>query len=145
MRKVRYRIETIRGVPVVTAPAEVDVTTAGQLRAALLDEARGGHTTIVADMTRTRFCDSAGLAVLVNAHRQALAEGGELRVVISPGDGSVFRVFALICLDRLIPCFDTLDQALASRPAAVILPFRPRRSGGLSSSARRPASPDQGA
>jgi hypothetical protein len=110
MRKVRYRIETIRGVPVVTAPAEVD-----------------------------------GLAVLVNAHRQALAEGGELRVVISPGDGSVFRVFALMCLDRLIPCFDTLDQALASRPAAVILPFRPRRSGGLSSSARRPASPDQGA
>ncbi len=37
-------------------------------------------------MTRTQFCDSAGLGVLVRAHKQALAEGGELRLVM-PADG----------------------------------------------------------
>jgi hypothetical protein len=41
--------------------------------------------------------------------------------------GCFFRVFALACLDRLIACFDTLDRALAPEPAAVIVPFRPRR------------------
>jgi hypothetical protein len=31
-------------------------------------------------MTGTRFCDSTGFGVLVRAHRQALAEGGGLRL-----------------------------------------------------------------
>jgi anti-anti-sigma regulatory factor len=33
-------------------------------------------------MTGTQFCDSAGLGVLVRAHKRALADGGELRLVI---------------------------------------------------------------
>jgi anti-sigma B factor antagonist len=106
----------LNGVPVVTAPAEIDVTTAGQLRMVLLRAAARGHAMVVADLTRTRFCDSAGLSVLVRAHRQAVADGGELRVVI-PGRGAVARVFALTCLDRVIPVFASLDEALAPGPA----------------------------
>jgi len=44
----------INGVPVVTAPAEIEVTTADQLRAILLHSADRGHATIVVDMTRAR-------------------------------------------------------------------------------------------
>jgi anti-sigma B factor antagonist len=72
------------GVPVVTAPAEIDVTTAGQLRAMLAEWAARGHTTIVVDMSGTQFCDSAGLTVLVRAHKQALAGNGGLRLVLPP-------------------------------------------------------------
>ena len=39
-------------------------------------------------MSRTRFCDSAGLAVLVRAHKRAVTEGGELRLV-TPADGAM--------------------------------------------------------
>jgi anti-sigma B factor antagonist len=92
----------INGVPVVTAPAEIDVSTAEQLRAVLLYLAACGHATVVVDMTRTRFCDSAGLTVLVRAHQRAVAEGGELRLVIAAG-GAVARVFALTRLDLVIP------------------------------------------
>src|SRR5437867_12831890 len=76
------------GVPVVTAPAEIDATTAGQLRAVLAAWAARGHTTVVVDLAGTQFCDSAGVTVLVRAHQQALAAGGELRVVL-PASGSV--------------------------------------------------------
>lgn len=76
------------------------------------------------DMTGIRFCDSAGLAVLVRAHRRAVAEGGELRVVI-PGGGAVSRVFAITSLDRV----GSLDEAVAPRPGAVIRPLRPRPPG----------------
>ena len=119
----------INGVPVVTAPAEVDVLAAEQLRTVLLRTVTRRHATIVVDMTRTRSCDSAGLTVLVQAHKRAMAEDGELRAVI-PAEGAVARIFAITGLGRLIPVFGSLDEALAPRPAARTRPSRPRPTGG---------------
>jgi anti-sigma B factor antagonist len=119
-----YPIEMISGVPVVAAPAEIDVTTADQLRLTLLQAAAHGHTTIVVDMTRTQFCDSSGLSVLVPAQKRALEEGGEVRLVI-PAAGAVFRIFTLTRLYSFIPRFDSLQGALLQRPAAS--PIRPSR------------------
>jgi anti-sigma B factor antagonist len=112
MHHIGYPVTVVNDVPVVTAPAEIDLTTAGQLRQALLQAATDGHTTIVVDMTRTRFCDSTGLTVLVRAHQRALAEGGELRLAI-PAGSAVFRIFAITRLDRVIPHFGTMAQALS--------------------------------
>jgi anti-sigma B factor antagonist len=75
----------INGMPVVTTPAEIDAATADQLRAALLHAGGRGHTTIVVDMTRTRFCDSAAVHALIAAHKRVLAEGGGLRLVVPRG------------------------------------------------------------
>jgi anti-sigma B factor antagonist len=100
----RYPIEMVNGVPVVAAPEEIDASNAGWLRAALLEAAARGHATFVVDMTGTQFCDSAGLGVLVRAHNRALADGGELRLVI-PASAMVLRVFALTGIDRVIPNF----------------------------------------
>jgi len=52
----------INGVPVVTATVDIDATTVEQLRTVLLHTAARGHATVVVDMTRTRFSDSAGPA-----------------------------------------------------------------------------------
>jgi anti-anti-sigma regulatory factor len=62
-------------------------------RAVLLEAACRGHATFVVDMTRTRLCAAAGLSVLVRAHKRAVAEGGELRLVIPTG-AAVLCVFA---------------------------------------------------
>jgi hypothetical protein len=63
-------------------------------------------------MTRTRSCDPAGLNALVAAHNRARAAGGELLVVCS---AAVLRVLAITGVDRVIPNFATLDDALAHR------------------------------
>ncbi len=120
----KYPFQMAGGVPVVTAPAEIDATTADQLRAILLEWHTRGHATVVVDMTGTQFCDSAGLRELVRAHKRARAEGGELRLVL-PADGAVPRVFTFTGLDRLIPHFSAPEQAMAQVPAA----GRPRRPG----------------
>lgn len=112
MPDLSYLVEMISGVPVVTAPAEIDVTIAAQLRAALLEAAAHGHTTVVVDMTHTRFCDSTGLGVLIRAHKRALEEGGEVRLVI-PAGGVVYRIFTLTSLYRFIPRFGSLPEALS--------------------------------
>jgi anti-sigma B factor antagonist len=111
MPDLRYPVKMVSGVPVVAAPAEIDINTADQLQKALLGSAAAGHATVVVDMTRTRFCDSAGLSVLARAHRQALADGGELRLVI-PADGAVVRILTLTGLGRFIPSFGSVEEAL---------------------------------
>jgi len=123
----------INGVTMVSASPEIDVTTAEQLRVALLETDR--HAPVVVDMTRTRSCDSAGLNVLAEAHQRALAGGGVLRLVI-PVDGAVARLLLLTGLDCFIPSFGSLEGALASG--------RPRRPPGPRSLARQPGSPDEG-
>jgi anti-sigma B factor antagonist len=119
-----YLIEMIGGVPVVVAPAEIDATTAEQLRAALLEAAAHRHATIVVDMTNTHFCDSAGLGVLTRGHKRALEGGGEVRVVIPPG-GAVDRIFTLTSLYRFMPRFGSLPEALRPGPEPAVRPLRP--------------------
>jgi len=106
----------VSGVPVVVTPDAIDITNAGALRAALLDCYEHGHGRLVIDMSRTRFCDTAGLHALVGAHKHALAEGGEIRVVIS--DAAIQRIFALTGLDQAIPNFTSLQEALPQPPAS---------------------------
>jgi anti-sigma B factor antagonist len=118
MSATRYLFQMVGGVPVVTAPAEIDMTTADQLRAILFDCHSRGYPTLVVDMTGTQFCDCAGLRELVLAHKRAVREGGGLRLVV-PAGGVVLRVFIVTGLDHLIPRFAALEQALAEVPAAL--------------------------
>ena len=72
MREISFPVEVIEGVPVVTAPEEIDLANAAGLQAALLETAlletaEPGRAIVVVDMSRTRFCDSAGLNALVGA------------------------------------------------------------------------------
>ena len=107
----------INGVPVVEASEEVDICNAEQLRMVLLEACSRGRATVVVDMTRTRYCDSSGFSALAGAHTRALADGGEVRLVI-PAGSRVLRIFTMIGLGRFIPRFASLDQALPPGPAA---------------------------
>ena len=117
-----YPVRMADGVPVITAPAEIDITNVGELQAVLSDWRTRGHATVVVDMTGTQFCDSAGLTELVQAHRQAIAEGGGLRLIIA-ADQPVLRIFTLIGVDRVIPA-----SPAWKRPWPRRLPPRPRRA-----------------
>lgn len=107
---VRFPVGLVGGVPVVTAPGEIDITNAVDLRAALLDAAGNGHKRFVVDMTGTRFCDSSGVHALAAAHQRALANDCELLLAVS--DAGVLRVFAITGIDRIIPNFATLEEAV---------------------------------
>jgi anti-sigma B factor antagonist len=118
MREDSFPVEMVRGVPVVAAPEEIDITNAAGLRAALLEAAgleAAGLAAFVVDLTRTRFCDSAGIAALVEAHKRARAAGGQ--VLLAMSGAAVPRIFELTGVDRVIPSFASLDDALADTPA----------------------------
>jgi anti-anti-sigma factor len=98
-------------VPVVDAPREIDVTNSAGLRLALLDAASNCHKWFVVDMTRIRFCDASASHVLAAAHARALEEGREMLLAVSDA-GIVRRLLALTGIDRMIPSFASLEEAL---------------------------------
>ena len=127
MPEDKFPVEVVHGVPVVATPEEIDITNAEALRSALLTAAANGHDTLVVDMTRTQFCDSSGLHTLIAAHKRAEAEGREVLLVIpSP---TVLRVFALTGMDRVIPNFTSLAEALAQTAASANGHSRQRNEG----------------
>jgi anti-anti-sigma factor len=137
MPEASFPVEVISGVPVVTAPEEIDITNAAGLRAALLEAATHGSGTLVVDMAQTQICDAAGLNVLVRAHQRARADGGQLLLVI--GAAAVLRIFAVTGIDHLIPTFPNLEQALAAAPAVPDLTSPP---GALAAAPAPPVTPE---
>lgn len=111
-----FAVEVVEGVPVVSGPEEIDITNAEGLRAALLETAGHGTGVLVVDMTRTQFCDTAGLHALVAARKRARAKGGEVILVI-PG-AAVQRIFAITGLDKVFPTVMSREEALAQAPGA---------------------------
>jgi anti-sigma B factor antagonist len=121
VRDVGFPVELIEGVPVVAAPEEIDTTNAAELRAAL--EQAAGTGTLVVDLTRTRFCDSAAIHALVDAHKRARTEGGQVLLALS--GTAVPRIFEITGVDRVLPRFSSVAEALAHVPVAEALAHVP--------------------
>ena len=122
MADPRYPVVMIGGVPVVGAPKEIDAVNAEWFRTVLLQAASSGPASVVVNMTGTRVCESAGVAVLAWAHGLTVAKGGEL-LLVTPADAAVARVLAFAGLDRLIPSFADLNQALQAAHAVLPRPL----------------------
>lgn len=111
------RSHMVGGVPVISTAARVDITAAGELSAAVLEAAACGHATVVVDMTGTRVCDPAGIRTLLQVRNRAAADGCELRLV-TPGGAAAALCFQSTGIDRVIPHFTSLAEALPGLPAA---------------------------
>ena len=143
MQESEFTVEVVSGVPVVTAPEEIDITNAPMLRSALLEAAAQGHGTLVADLSRTRFCDSSGLHTLLAAHKRAQAGDGELLLVLR--GTTVPRVFALTGIDQMIPTFTSLAGPSRKRLPTDGQPSASWRGGGRTAPRRAPTWRDNSA
>jgi anti-sigma B factor antagonist len=100
----------------VAVDGELDLNTADQLQEALASAIADGTGPIVLDLQALRFCDSAGLAVLVKTHN--LLAGDGRRLVIASPSTAVSRVLELSGLDQVITTATTSEDAsaIASTP-----------------------------
>ncbi len=96
----------------VALPAEVNYSNGQDVLEQLLAAFRPGIETVVVDMMSTTFCDSAGLARIVLAHRVAVARNVTLRVAVLPG--IVTKIFEITGLDTIVPLYPSLAAALAA-------------------------------
>jgi anti-sigma B factor antagonist len=99
-------------VAVVSLPAEIDISNADQVREDLLSTINRGPALLVADMSATTFCDSAGVNGLVRAFKRATASGAGMRLVVSAP--AVQRILAITGVDHLIDIYPSVAAAMAA-------------------------------
>jgi anti-sigma B factor antagonist len=97
---------------VVTMPTEIDAVNAGAIHQSLLAEASYAAAVLIIDMSRTTFCDSAGVQVIIDTYNRATAARTRLRLVAT----AVVRILTLVGVDQLMPIYPTLEEALADLP-----------------------------
>lgn len=96
---------------IVTLPAEIDMANVDDIGKRLTAPFLSGVRVVIADMTATTFCDSLGIGMLVRACRQAVAHGGQLRLLLPcPG---VSKVMNVLGVDAVLPIYHSLEEALA--------------------------------
>jgi anti-sigma B factor antagonist len=104
-----------RGVVIAAVTGEIDISTVTGLRERLFELADSGRTLIV-DLNRVTFIDSAGLGALVAAARRAAAHGGTLHAACARPQTR--KLLWLTGVERRIPLAATVDGALMFLAAA---------------------------
>jgi len=97
--------------PVITVPAEIDIANADALGEQLAAALAPGVRVVIADMTATTFCGSAGINTLIRANKRAIANGAELRLLLPCPN--VVRIMKIQGVDTVLPIFFSLEEALA--------------------------------
>jgi anti-anti-sigma factor len=98
---------------VVTLPTEIDIANADQVFGRLSLAIGSGAGIVIADLTGTDFCGSAGIGAVLMARDRASADGVQLRLALQPS-GPARSLFELLSLDRKLPVYPSLAQALAA-------------------------------
>lgn len=98
---------------VVVLPAEIDMTNADRVVAELSAAFAPGVHIVVADMTATTFCDSAGIRGLTRVHQKATGSGRRLRLAVVAG-GAVSRVLEIMDLTSVLHVYPSVDAAAAT-------------------------------
>jgi anti-sigma B factor antagonist len=109
-----YPVLWLDRTAVVSLPVEIDVTNADMIREELLSVINQGASVLVADMSKTIFCDSAGVSALVRSRTRAAASQSDIRVVVATP--AVQRVLSLTGVDRLLDIYPSVAASL-KRPS----------------------------
>ena len=111
MSQERYPVLWIGQVAVVTLPGEIDVTNADMVLEDLLSVLNQGAALLIADLSKTCFCDSAGVSALVRTFRRAATSESSMRLVVSTP--AVERVLSITGVDRLVDIYPSVAASLA--------------------------------
>ena len=102
-------VRSERGVVIAAVTGEIDMSTVAPLRERLFELADSGGTLII-DLNRVTFIDSAGLGALVGTARRAAEHGGSLHAVCA--QRQTRKLLWMTGVDRRIPLAATVDGAL---------------------------------
>ncbi|MBV9469467.1 MAG: STAS domain-containing protein [Abitibacteriaceae bacterium] len=100
------------GTTIIAVAGEVELHSAAQLRAELLQACDKERPCIVIDLSGVNFMDSSGIGVIVGALKRARERGGTLSLV-GP-QPRVRRIFEITGLLSALPFFETVDDAVTA-------------------------------
>ncbi len=106
-----YRSYEKGNVVVIIPQGELDVTNSTNFKNAISSEfIDKGKVNIVLDMSGVSYMDSSALGTIISLYKSCRMNGGSF--AIAGLVDSVRRLFAITALDKVVPIFDTVDDAI---------------------------------
>jgi anti-sigma B factor antagonist len=102
--------ETADGVTVIRVDGDLDLSTVAAFDAEL--EHWLGSSRLVVELEGCTFIDSSALRAVVRAQRRVVESGGSMALVAPSQPAS--RVLEIATLDRFVPIFGTVGEAVTS-------------------------------
>jgi len=103
------------GIAVIAAHGEIDVSTAPQLRQAIVEVASAGPGPLVIDLADVDFLDSTGLGVLVSGLKRFRTMGSDVILVVAAN--RILKVFEITGLTQVFRLHATREAAVAAARA----------------------------
>jgi anti-sigma B factor antagonist len=100
-------------VPVLRLEGEIDIANVEEIRARIRALVTNRSLALVVDLAPTSYLDSAGINLLFAAGEELRGRQQQLLLVL-PGASPVLRMVSLTGLDKALPTFATLEEALAA-------------------------------
>lgn len=104
---------------IVRIEGELDQHRAQELRKEIDRRINMGCDNLIFDFSELEFMDSSGIGVIIGRYKSLLALGGS--TAIAAAKPQVLRILSLAAIDRIIPLYDTVEEALI-KPCGVRLP-----------------------
>jgi anti-anti-sigma factor len=99
---------------IVSLPTEMDIATNNAVGEQLLAALHPGTCVVIADMSRTEYCDSAAIRRLTFVSTQVAAKGGELRIVLT--SQAIWQLLRLFGADQMLRLYPDMESALTGAP-----------------------------
>ncbi len=100
-----------RPLAIVELSGEADLNDSAALRETLAAQAADPSATLVLDLSRLRFMDSAALHVILVAGRSMTAHGGTF--ALAAPQETVRRILQLTGADQLLPVYESVAEAVS--------------------------------
>jgi anti-sigma B factor antagonist len=100
-------------VPVLRLEGEIDVANVEEIRSRIRALVTNRSFALVVDLSPTSYLDSAGINLLFSAGEEMRGRQQQLYIVL-PAASPVVRMVSLTGLDKALPTFTSLEQALAA-------------------------------
>ena len=103
-------------VPVLRLEGEIDVANVEEIRARIHALVTNRSFALVVDLSPTTYLDSAGINLMFSVAEEMRGRQQQLYVVL-PDASPVVRMVSLTGLDKSVPTFASLEEALSAAAA----------------------------
>lgn len=116
MNADELRLITRNGALIARPTVEIDLSNAEQLTNRIAEAVTADCHGVVIDLGEVEFLDSFGMYVLIGLS-QSLAHQRQSVALVIPPDSPMLGAFRISNVDKHLPIFDGVDQALSALAA----------------------------
>jgi len=110
IEKSIHKIGILKDITLLRVSGYIDTTTSPELQKIIAREINNGSHQFIIDLGGVHYVSSAGWGIFVGEIRGLREKGGDLKIAQMTPD--VFEVFEMLEFNRILTCYDALEEAI---------------------------------